>query len=149
LPRRNDDDIGSGGQGEGHSLSESSVGAGHDDPEILTYFRRVTGGDEFRANTEVLERFFPGGILHEAEVRRAAPGGDRDITHLIVPSHERALQLNKAYMALVREQSFEKGRDAVLVPTEKVFEEIVNGSIELNETGLMFRDGRLPLQWPE
>jgi hypothetical protein len=52
-------------------------------------------------------------------------------------------------MALVREQSFEKGRDAVLVPTEKVFEEIVNGSIELNETGLMFRDGRLPLQWPE
>jgi hypothetical protein len=109
----------------------------------------VTGGDEIRANTEMLERFFPGGVLNEAEVRRAAPGGDRNITHLIVPSHERALQLNKAYMALVREQSFEKGRDAVLAPTDNVFEEIVNGSTELNATGLVFRDGRLPLQWPE
>ena len=73
-------------------------------------------------------------------------GGDRDITYLITPSHERALQLNKAYMSLVREQSFAKGRDAVLVPTENVFEEIVNGSTELNATGLVFRDGRLPLQ---
>ncbi|MGH7162897.1 MAG: hypothetical protein ACREID_05390, partial [Planctomycetota bacterium] len=31
--------------------------AGHADPEILTYFRRGKGGDEFRANTEVLDRF--------------------------------------------------------------------------------------------
>jgi hypothetical protein len=68
---------------------------GHPQPEILTYFQRVTGGDEFRANTEVLERFFPQGVLDEATVRRAAKGGDQDITFLIVPSPERALRLNK------------------------------------------------------
>ncbi|MBM4256628.1 MAG: hypothetical protein FJ147_12125 [Deltaproteobacteria bacterium] len=74
--------------------------AEHPDPEILTYFRRVTGGDEFRANDEILSRFFPEGKLDETAVRRAAPGGDLDITSLITPSWQRALQLNKAYIAL-------------------------------------------------
>ena len=47
--------------------------AGHPEPEILTYFKRVGGGDGFRANTEILDRFFPTGALAVDKVLRAAP----------------------------------------------------------------------------
>lgn len=120
---------------------------GHTEPEILTYFRRVGGGDEFRANGEILDRFFPGGVLDEDAVRRAAPGGDRDIAYLIAPSRERALELDKAYRALVREQRFDLGRDAVLRPTANVHREIVNGSTGLDQAGRVFTDGQLRLEW--
>lgn len=123
--------------------------AGHAEPEILTYFKRVTGGDEFRSNQEVLDRFFPSGQLDEVSVRRAAPGGDQDITFLIAPSRSRALQLNKAYMALAREQRFELGRDTLLAPAVNVHTEIENGSTELNATGKVFQDGRLWLDWSQ
>lgn len=118
-----------------------------DEPEILTYFKRVKGGDEFRANEEILERFFPGGEIDEALVREAAPAGLRDIAWLLAPSRERALMLNKAYRALVMEQSFELGRDAVTAPTVNVHEEIVNGSTDLAATDLIFTDGRMWLDW--
>ncbi|CAM2067428.1 Cytochrome c domain-containing protein [Sulfidibacter corallicola] len=120
---------------------------GHEKPEIATYFERVTGGDEFRANAEVLSRFFENGKPREAEIARAAPGGDKDITHLIAPSPRRALDLNRAYMAIVREQSFQFGRDALLGPIENVHEHIENGSTDLADTGKVFRDGRLWLDW--
>lgn len=121
--------------------------AGHAEPEILTYFKRVQGGDELRANTEILERFFPGGRLDEAAVRRAAKGGDRDVAFLLTPSRERALLLAKAYMAVVREQSFDKGRDALTAPPDRVHREIENGSTELGRAGKVYRDGRLWLDW--
>lgn len=122
--------------------------AGHDTPEILEYFQRVRGADEFRANDEALERFFVDGEVDEAEVRRAAPGGEYDITHLIVPSEERAMALNKAYMALVAEQAFELGRDPVPVPATQVFEFIEgNGTTALGDAGLLFDDGRIWLDW--
>lgn len=120
---------------------------GHSDPEILTYFRRVTGGDEFRANDEVLGRFFPNGVLDESVVRRAALGGDKDLTFLVVPSRERALQLNKAYRALVAEQHFVFGRDSLIAPPLNVHKEIENGSTDLSVTGHVYRDGRLWLDW--
>jgi len=122
--------------------------AGRDTPEILEYFQRVRGADEFRANTEALDRFFSGGEVDEAEVRRAAPGGDLDILHLIGPSRERALQLDKAYKALVEDQDFELGRDAVSEPATRVFEQISgNGTTALGKAGLVFRDGRIWLDW--
>ena len=121
--------------------------AGHAEPEILTYFRRVSGGDEFRANDEILEKFFPGGKIDEKEVLRASAKGDLDITHLIVPSRERALLLNKAYMALVREQSFEKGRDTVIRPPENVHRRIRNGSTGLKKSGRVYYDGSVWLDW--
>lgn len=123
--------------------------AGHAEPEILTYFKRVTGGDEFRSNQEILDRFFPKSQLDQASVRRAAPGGDQDITFLIAPSRQRALQLNKAYMALVREQRFQLGRDTLLAPPINVHATIENGSTELSETGNVFQDGRLWLDWTQ
>lgn len=121
--------------------------AGHAEPEILTYFQRVRGGDEFRANDEILQRFFPGGILDEAAVRRASKGGDKDITWLILPTRQRALALNKAYMALVRSQTYELGRDTLLAPPQNVHTSIQNGDTELGQSGLTFRDGRLWLDW--
>lgn len=120
---------------------------GHDRPEILTYFERVGGADEIRANDEMLARFFPGGVVDEAAVRRAAVGGDRDLAWLLAPSRERALALNKAYLAIVREQSFTRGRDAVLEPAERVHERIENGSTDLEKTGKVFNDGHLHLVW--
>jgi hypothetical protein len=121
--------------------------AGHADPEVLTYFKRVKGGDEFRANAEILERFFPGGTLNENEVLRASKGGDKDLAWLLAPSRPRALALTKAYMALVRDQGFEFGRDTLLAPPANVHASIVNGDTELGQSGLLFRDGKLWLDW--
>ncbi|MCC6466423.1 MAG: hypothetical protein IT463_13875 [Planctomycetes bacterium] len=121
--------------------------AGHADPEILTCFRRVRGGDEFRGNDELLARFFPGGVLDEAEVRRAAKGGDKDVAWLLAPSRSRALALNKACMALVREQRLDLGRDAMLAPAVNVHQNITNGSTDLGTAGHVFSDGRLWLDW--
>jgi len=120
---------------------------GHDNPETLTYFQRVGGGDEFRANDEILTRFFPDSQLDESSVLRAALGGDKDLTHLIVPSMERAGLLNKAYMALVKEQNFEQGRDAIIAPPTNVHAAIENGSTDLAATGRVYRDGVLWLDW--
>jgi len=122
--------------------------AGRDTPEILEYFQRVRGADEFRANDEALERFFVNGEVDEAEVRRAAPGSELDIRHLVAPSRERAIALNKAYMALVEEQDFELGRDPVPEPATRVFELIEgNGTTALGAAGLLFDDGRIWLDW--
>jgi hypothetical protein len=118
--------------------------AGSDEPEYLTYFRRVRGGDEFRSNQEILARFFPEGALAEASVRRAAPGGDRDIRILILPSRKRALALNSAYRSLIAKQRFDLGRDTFLTPPR------VHRRIREESTGLKgFRDGQLWLDWPK
>ncbi|RKH19931.1 hypothetical protein D7V77_31765 [Corallococcus sp. CA041A] len=121
--------------------------AGHTAPETVTYFERVQGGDEFRANEELLARFFPNGVLDLPAVRRAAPGGDRDLAWLVTPSRERALQLDKAYQALVREQAFALGRDTLLAPPANVHSAVENGSTELEATGRLYTDGRLHLTW--
>lgn len=121
--------------------------AGHAEPEALTYFRRAGGGDELRANGEILDRFFPGGVLKEDEVRRAAPGGDRDLAYLVLPTPQRALALNKAYLALAREQRFDLGRDATPAPVKNVHQRIENGSTDLEPAGRTFDDGRLHLDW--
>ncbi len=120
---------------------------GHVKPEVLTYFERVQGGDEFRANDEILARFFPGGTLDEATVRRAAKGGDKDLAFLLTPSRERALALDKAYRALVREQSFTKGRDTLIAPPKNVHPAVENGSTGLEDAGRVYEDGRLLLDW--
>ncbi len=120
---------------------------GHVEPELLTYFRRVQGGDETRSNEELLARFFPGGHLAEAELRRAAVGGDRDLAWVLFPGRARALALDKAYLAVVREQSFTRGRDATLAPATRVHDRIVDEGTGLGEAGRVHRDGRLHLRW--
>lgn len=116
--------------------------AGQLEPEVLTYLRRVGAGDEFRANTEMRQRYFPEGRLDRARVNAAA-----DLAELLLPSPARALALDKAYMALVREQSFTQGREAPLAPMENVHRELANSDSALRASGRVYRDGRLWLQW--
>lgn len=121
---------------------------GHDVPEILEYFQRVRGGDELRANDEMLARFWDeDGRLDEARVRRAAPGGAGDITDLILPSRERAIRMIKAYMLLVRDQDFVHGRDVVVSPPQNVHRVIEDESTHLHDHGNFHADGRLRLDW--
>lgn len=87
--------------------------------EILQYFSRAGGGDEFRENKELLERFFrKNGSVREEEVR------SKDVYELTSPSGTRALALNKSYWTIVREQSFIRGRDANLSPMDNVFRRV-------------------------
>ena len=114
---------------------------GHDEGEILTYFRRVGAGDELRANAELLARYFPDGRLDVDAVRAAA-----DLAELLTPSRARALALDKAYRAIVREQSFTRGRDAVLTPALHVHRTVDPASTPV--AGAAFLDARLQLTWP-
>jgi hypothetical protein len=117
---------------------------GHAEPELVEYFSRVRGGDETRSNDELLARFMPEGVVDERELRRAAVGGDRDLAWALFPSRERALALDKAYLAVVREQSFTRGRDAILAPSTRVHSRIDNDATGIRAP---HRDGRLHLEW--
>ncbi|WP_437694205.1 hypothetical protein [Sorangium sp. So ce176] len=121
--------------------------AGHAEPEVLTYMRRAGGADDYRGNAEMLARFFPGGALDEAAVRRGAPGGDRDLAYLVAPSRERALLLDKAYRALVRAQRFEAGRDVMLGPATGMLRVVDGESTGLGEAQRVYLDGRVHLAW--
>ena len=96
--------------------------------EYAFYLEQNRAGDEFRANTEIMEKFFNNGKLHP-EQRLAL---QNDITELLWPSAERALLLNKAYKVIVEEQSFIHGRDATVSTPENVHKEIDAGQ----ETGI-------------
>jgi hypothetical protein len=121
--------------------------AGHADPEALVYLRRAGRGDDYGGNEEMLARFFPGGVLDEAEVRRAAAGGDQDLAYVVVPSRARALRLDKAYRVLVLTQRFDKGRDALPAPREGIQAFVENGKTGLEAHERVYLDGRLHLDW--
>jgi hypothetical protein len=122
--------------------------AGHDQPEILTYFERNRAADELRANAEMLERFFDAdGNVDRAAVLRAAPGGDRDLAWLLGPSRERALTLNRAYRTIVMDQDFVHGRDANVLPMENVHRSVENGDTELGAAENVYSDGVMHLDW--
>lgn len=87
--------------------------------EILQYFQRVGGGDEFRENPELRRKFFRG----EHQVMREKVG-QADVHELITPSRERALALNKAHWTIVRAQRYIRGRDANLAPMRNVHREV-------------------------
>lgn len=118
--------------------------AGHSRPEVLTYLERVRGGDEFRANREMIERFIGvDGCVLEAKVRSA-----KDLTGLVMPSERRALDLAKAYRVLVDKQRWDLGRDVALGgPVKNVFELIENGDTALAKDGLVYTDGSVWLDW--
>jgi hypothetical protein len=122
--------------------------AGHEQPEILTYFERNRAADELRANTEMLERFFDAaGNVDRTAVLRAAPGGDRDLAWLLGPSRERALTLNRAYRTIVIDQDFVHGRDANVAPLANVHASVENGDTELGAAENVYRDGVMQLDW--
>jgi hypothetical protein len=90
--------------------------------EIATYLQRVGGGGEFRSNDEMFARWFNG----DSTINHQAVSEAEDVYALITPSKERALQLNKAYRAIVAEQDFIYGRDATIKPPANVYREIDN-----------------------
>ncbi|WMN62298.1 hypothetical protein NI389_19610 (plasmid) [Pseudoalteromonas xiamenensis] len=88
--------------------------------EFLTYMQRVGGGDEFRQNQEMLARWFKSdGSLDVEKVRSS-----QSLYDLITPSPTRAQSLNKAYLTIVKEQSYLFGRDATLVKAHNVLTEV-------------------------
>lgn len=87
--------------------------------EYEQYLSQNRAGDELRDNIEILNRFFDDrGALRPDRVRALRA----DIGTLLYPSAARALALDRAYRALVLEQSFTNGRDAVLAKSAHVFD---------------------------
>ncbi|AOY86976.1 hypothetical protein BKP64_01600 [Marinobacter salinus] len=87
--------------------------------EILQYLERAGGGNEFRDNPEMRERWF-----NDDDSVRVAEVIAADVYTLITPSRERAVALNKAYKVIVGEQSYVYGRDATIVPARNVYREV-------------------------
>lgn len=89
--------------------------------EYQLYLETNGAGDEFRSNDEVMEKFFnEDGSLNTEESQKIAT----DISYLLLPSVQRALELNKAYKVIVEEQSYIYGRDAHVKPIENVYKDI-------------------------
>jgi hypothetical protein len=79
--------------------------------EYTLYLREAGAGDELRSNSEVSSRFFDDqGVLRPAEAERL----HSDIARLLLPTPARALDLDRAYRAVVLDQSYDRGRDAIL-----------------------------------
>ncbi|KZN45488.1 hypothetical protein [Pseudoalteromonas luteoviolacea] len=97
--------------------------------EFLTYMARVGGGDEFRQNQEMLRKWFTGGKVDMEKVQSAV-----NLYELITPSKERALALNKAYLTIVKEQSYLFGRDATLVKAKNVLQQVDDSQAPLKES---------------
>jgi len=92
--------------------------------EYARYLERNGAGDELRENQEVQHRFFDEhGALRQREVERL----HQDISQLLLPSAARARDLDRAYLAIVKEQSFGLGREAVLAPSTHVYVEVKVG----------------------
>ena len=92
--------------------------------EYTLYLEQNGAGDEFRANMEVIEKFFDkNGTLKKEEIKKM----HNDISYLLYPSVARALELNKAYKVIVDEQSYIYGRDAHVKPLENVHREVEEG----------------------
>lgn len=94
-------------------------------PEYAHYLAQNGAGDEFRANAEVMARFFDAQGNPRADMLARLR---TDISLLLFPSRERALTLDKAYKVIVDEQSFVHGRDATIAPAANVHESIVLGT---------------------
>lgn len=93
---------------------------GEDQGEFLTYFERVGGGDEFRQNAEMLQKWFN----TDGSVKTAKVTAVTNLYELIMPSPRRALDLNKAYKTIVDEQSYIFGRDATIAKARNVLSTI-------------------------
>lgn len=111
-----------GSRGWGYINLKGMVDApnyGEEQGEILTYLMRVGGGDEFRQNHEMKKKWFSiNGNVDLHAVKTA------DVHQLITPSPARAMALNRAYLSVVKEQQFIRGRDGVLAPVSNVYKQV-------------------------
>ncbi|HEX5747587.1 MAG TPA: hypothetical protein VFZ09_15175 [Archangium sp.] len=85
--------------------------------EYAHWLAQVGAGDDYGTNDEVQERFFrKDGTLRPDAVKALT----KDISVLLVPSPSRALLLDRATLALVKAQRFERGRDVTVGAPPKV-----------------------------
>lgn len=110
--------------------------------EVLTYFERVGGGDEFRSNTEMLNKWFN----RDGSVNRKKVLAAKDMYELITPSRQRALALNKAYKTIVTEQNFIFGRNATITAPQNVYQKIDNTSAPTLPEALLY-EWDIRLDW--
>jgi len=117
------------------------------DTEYAQYLKINNAGDEFRQNNEVMEKFFVKGwqkdeknIKKDHKEKLKNPNLyqkqywkvkkdeieklKKDISHLILPSPKRAMNLNKAYKVIVDEQSYIYGRDTHIKPFVNLHKEL-------------------------
>ena len=88
--------------------------------EYSLYLEKNGAGDEFRSNDEVMENYFENGVLKSEKIEEL----HSDVSKLLLPSSKRALELNKAYWVIVKEQSFIYGRDAHVKPLVNIHREV-------------------------
>ncbi len=94
--------------------------------EYSFYLQNNHSGNEFRNNDEVKEKFFDDNGSVKADMIEKLHD---DVSLLLYPSKERALELNKGYRSMVEEQSYIYGRDANVKPMKNVYTEIEEGQI--------------------
>ena len=94
--------------------------------EYSFYLNNNNSGNEFRNNDEVQGKFFDRNGSVKQEMLHALHD---DISLLLYPSKKRALELNKAYRAVVEEQSYIYGRETHVKPMENVYKKITEGQV--------------------
>ncbi|MDB5969135.1 MAG: hypothetical protein JWQ90_1585 [Hydrocarboniphaga sp.] len=115
--------------------------------EYAEYFERARGGDDYRANREMLARFFSANGRPDF-ARIAGVDGSQGLRGLLLPSPQRALALNKAYREVVFEQSYKLGRDAVPMPLdEQVHRQLDQGDPTPKAADHRYDDAQLWLDW--
>jgi hypothetical protein len=102
--------------------------------EYAHWLAQVGAGDDYGTNDEVQARFFrKDGTLRPDAVKALT----KDISVLLVPSPRRALLLNRATLALVKAQRFERGRDVTVGTPPKVRARLEqDGATGINEAVL-------------
>jgi hypothetical protein len=94
-------------------------------PEYETYLREAFSPDDFGDNSEGIARFFDdAGAPRESELALLRA----DVTRLLTPSAGRALSLDRASLAVTREQSFPLGRDPVLAASSHALTRVPVGT---------------------
>jgi len=111
---------------------------GESEGEILTYFKRVGGGNEFRIHNDVNEKFFDNGEVNVTKVQAA-----QTVYDLIMPSRASALKMSKAYKVIVEDQKFLHGRDGNTEPVVNVYNGVDDATPTLAESKQYFWDIRL------
>ena len=87
--------------------------------EYSYYLMYNSSGSDLRNNAEIKKKFTNAdGSINFKKLQKI----QNDISLLLIPSHKRALELNKAYRTIVMDQDFIHGRDANIKPITSAYE---------------------------
>lgn len=123
---------------------KDSPNMGQEEGEYLTYMERINGGDEFRQNSEMKNKWFNSdGSINKNKIKQVS-----SLYELIMPSASRAQQLNKAYKTIVDQQSYIYGRDANITANTNVLLKIEEDQTPLKDIHRYKWDMRLDWHKP-